>query len=679
MRFAKFWFLALLLACSSGWAAPAGPGSDNGFDLGNMDKSAAACTDFYQYADGGWMAKNPVPAAFPSWGSFDQLQERNREVLHQILEDAAKNQSAPPGSNEQKIGDYYAACMNEKGIEAAGLAPIQGELDRIEKIGNLKDLESEVARLQGYGVTALFEVDSTQDFKNSSQVIGEIDQGGLGLPDRDYYSREDEKSTKVRGEYVKHVARMFELMGDAPDKAAAEARTVMIIEAQLAQASETNVQRRDPAEVYHRMSLAAVKSLAPDFSWDDYFAVNGLEGKGELNVAVPEFFKAMNASLITVPIADWKTYLRWHLINTAAPSLSSKFVDEDFHFKGAVLRGTTENLERWKRCVRSTDRALGEALGQAYVQKTFPPEAKVQALEMVRNLESALREDISGLSWMGPETRKQALAKLDAVRNKIGYPDRWRDYSALKIDRGSYVGNYLRAARFEFNRDLAKVGKPVDRDEWDMTPPIVNAYYNPQLNEIVFPAGILQPPFFNPKADGAINYGGIGVVIGHELSHGFDDQGRQFDAQGNWKDWWSPEDEKDFNGRAGCVIRQFDGYFVEKDLHENGKLVVGESIGDLGGLAISYRAFRKSMEGKGRPANIGGFTPEQRFFLGYAQVWANNMRPEFARLLVNTNPHPVPRFRVNGPLSNMPAFTEAFKCKPGDVMVRPDKDRCRIW
>ena len=680
MKFAKFCLsIVLLLVCSWCSAAPADSRSDNGFDLGNLDNGMAACTDFYQYADGGWMAKNAIPAAYPSWGSFDELQERNRELLHQILDEAAKDQSTIEGGNKRKIGDYYAACMDEKGIEGEGLAPLQPEFERIERIRDLKDLESEVARLQGYGVKALFEVDSTQDFKNSSQVIGEIDQGGLGMPDRDYYSREDEKSQKVREEYVKHVAKMFELMGETPAQAAAAARTVMSIEAQLAQASQTNVQRRDPEAVYHRMSPAAVKALAPDFSWDDYFAVHGLAGKGEVNVTAPDFFKAMEQLLKSVPLADWKTYLRWHLIDDAAPTLSSKFVDEDFHFKGTVLRGTTENLERWKRCVRSTDRALGEALGQAYVEKNFPPEAKTRALEMVRNLESALREDISSLSWMGPETRKQALAKLDAVRNKIGYPDKWRDYSALKVDRGPYVENFFRAARFEFNRQLAKVGKPVDRDEWDMTPPTVNAYYNPQLNEIVFPAGILQPPFFNPKADDGINYGAIGVVIGHELSHGFDDQGRQFDAQGNLKDWWSPADEKDFNGRAGCVISQFDGYFVEKDLHENGKLVVGESIGDLGGLAISYRAFQKSMEGKARPANIDGFAPEQRFFLGYAQVWADNLRPEYARLLVNTNPHPVPRFRVNGPLSNMPAFAKAFNCKPGDAMVRPEKERCQIW
>jgi len=679
MKRVRFCFSTmLLLAFSLCSASPAGSSAENGFDLRNLDKSVAACTDFYQYADGGWMAKHPIPAAYPNWGTFNQLQERNRDILHQILEDA-KDAKAPQGSNDQKIGDFYGSCMDEKGIEDAGMTPLQPEIERIEKIDSLKDLESEVAGLQGHGVRALFDVGSTQDFKNSSQVIGDLDQGGLGLPDRDYYTREDEKSKQVRAEYAKHVARMFELMGDDTTQSAAEAKTVMGIETQLAKASLTRVQRRDPQAIYHPMSPAAIKTLAPDFSWDDYFATNALLGKGDLNVDAPDFFKAMGGLLKSVPISDWKTYLRWHLINAAAPALSSKFVDEDFHFKGAVLTGTTQNLERWKRCVRSTDRGLGEALGEAYVKKAFPPEAKAHALEMVHNLESALREDISTLSWMGPETRKQALIKLAAIRNKIGYPDKWRDYSALKIDRGPYVENLFRADRFEFNRDLAKIGKPVDRSEWGMTPPTVNAYYNAQLNEIVFPAGILQPPFFNPKADDAINYGGIGMVIGHELSHGFDDEGRQFDAQGNLKDWWSPADAKDFDSRAACVINQFDGYYVEKDLHENGKLVVGESIGDLGGLAIAYRAFEKSLEGNPRPADIDGFTPEQRFFLGYAQIWASNLRPEYARLMANTNEHPIPRFRVNGPLSNMPAFAQAFHCKPGDAMMRPASEQCRIW
>jgi putative endopeptidase len=680
MRYLRFELsLAFLLAFSFGLATPAGPGSESGFDLGNLDRSVKACVDFNRFASGGWMAKNPIPAAYPSWGTFSELAERNQEVLRQILEEAAQNRSAAQGSNEQKIGDFYAACMDEQKIETEGIKPLEPELERIEQIRDPQSLQAEIVRLQGFGVRALFDVDSTQDFKNSTQVIGEIDQGGLGLPDRDYYTKEDEKSKNIRAEYVKHVGKMFELMSDGADKAAAEAKTVIDIETKLAQASMTRVARRDPNAVYHKMSQDEVRKLAPNFTWQGYFQATGLAGKGDINVATPDFFKEANHLLDSVPLADWKTYLRWHLINAAAPALSSKFVDEDFHFKGAILTGTKEILPRWKRCVRATDRGLGMALGQVYVQKNFPPQAKARALEMVHNLEAALRDDISTLTWMGPKTKKAALVKLNAIVNKIGYPDKWRDYSALEINRGPYVQNFFRANRFEFNRDLAKVGKPVDRTEWHMSPPTVNAYYSPQMNEIVFPAGILQPPFFNPHADDAVNYGGIGAVIGHEMTHGFDDQGSRFDAQGNLKNWWTAQDLKNFKARAECVIKQFDGYKVEDSLHENGKLVVGEAIADLGGLTISLKAYQKSLQGKPQPKDIDGFTPQQRFFLGYAQVWASNARPEFIRLLINVDPHPLPRFRVDGTLSNMPEFAKAFSCKPGDPMVRPPSERCQIW
>jgi putative endopeptidase len=625
------------------------------------------------------MAKNPIPAAYPSWGIDNEVMERNREILHQILEDAAKDTTAAPGSNEQKIGDYYGSCMDTTKVESEGLKPLQPEFDRIERISGLPTLESEIAHLQSIGVHAGFTVDSTQDFKDSTQVTGEVDQGGLGMPDRDYYTREDEKSKQQRDEYEKHVAKMFELMGDGPTKAAAEAQTVMELETKLAQASQTNVERRDPQAVYHRMPQAELKTLSPNFPWEDYFSAVGLAGKGDVNVTAPSFFKEVSTLAASEPMANWKTYLRWHLINSAASSLSSPFVDEDFRFKGTILTGTKENLPRWKRCVRYTDHALGEALGQAYVKKAFPPEAKARALDMVRNLEAALASDLRQLPWMSEATRQQALTKLQAITNKIGYPDKWRDYSALEIDRGPYVQNAFHAAKFEFNRDLNKVGKPVDRTEWGMTPPTVNAYYNPQLNEIVFPAGILQPPFFDFKADDALNYGGIGAIIGHEMTHGFDDEGSQFDAQGNLKNWWTPDDLKNFKARGECIAKQFDGYFVEDKLHENGKLVEGESIADLGGLVIAFAAFQKSLEGKSRPTEIDGFTPEQRFFLGYAQGWADNIRPEFARLLTNVDPHPLAQFRVNGPLSNLPTFAQAFQCKQDDPMVRPPNDRCAIW
>jgi putative endopeptidase len=679
MRSLRVWLAMVLLSLLSLVVMASPPGSEHGFDLANLDRSCAPCTDFNKFANGGWMAKNPIPAAYPSWGIANEVNERNREILHQILEDAAKDTTAAPGSNEQKIGDYYGSCMDTAKIESEGLKPLQPELDRIEKISDVQSLESEVAHLQSIGVRAGFVVDSTQDFKDSTQVTGEVDQGGLGLPDRDYYTREDEKSKQQRDEYVKHVAKMFELMGDDPTKAAAEAQTVIALETKLAQASQTKVERRDPQAVYHRMPQAELKTLAPNFPWEDYFSAVGLAGKGDVNVTAPDFFKEMSALVASEPIANWKTYLRWHLINSTARDLSSPFVDEDFRFKGTILTGTKENLPRWKRCVSYTDRALGEALGQAYVKKAFPPEAKTRALEMVKNLEAALADDIRQLPWMSEATRQQALVKLQAITNKIGYPDKWRDYSALEVNRGPYVLNAFRAATFEFHRDLNKVGKPVDRTEWGMTPPTVNAYYNPQLNEIVFPAGILQPPFFDFKADDALNYGSMGSVIGHEMTHGFDDEGSQFDAQGNLKNWWTPDDLKNFKARGECIAKQFDGYLVEDKLHENGKLVEGESIADLGGLVIALAAYQKSLEGKPRPPEIDGFTPEQRFFLGYAQGWADNIRPEFARLLTNVDPHPLPQFRVNGPLSNLPAFAQAFHCKQGDPMVRPPSERCAIW
>lgn len=680
MRNLKVWLsLVLLSGLSLSVAAPLGPGSNWGYDVANLDRTCKACDDFNQFANGGWTAKNPIPAAYPSWGSFNILAENNRDALRQILDDAAHNKEIILGSNQQKVGDFYAACMDEAKANADGIKPLAGELGRIEKVSDLKSLQAEIAQLQSLGVRAFFIVDSTQDFKNSTQVIGEIDQSGLGLPDRDYYTKDDEKSKQTRDEYVKHVAKMFELMGEDASKAAASTKAVMDIETRLAQASMKKQDRRDPNAVYHRMAVSEIKKLAPTYDWDGYFAAQGLAGKGEINVATPEFFKEMDRMLTEVPVSDWKTYLRWHLINSAAPRLSAAIVDEDFHFKGTVLTGTKENLERWKRCVRATDQAMGEALGQVWAEKYFTPTSKARALEMVDNLKSALRSDISTLSWMGDDTRKKAIEKLEAFARKIGYPDKWRDYSALQIDRGSHAENMFRANRFEFNRDLSKVGKPLDRTEWGMSPPTVNAYYNPLMNEIVFPAGILQPPFYDPNADDAVNYGGMGAVIGHEMTHGFDDQGAQFDAEGNLKNWWSEEDLKKFKASAACIEKQFNGYEVEKGLLMNGKLVQGESIADLGGLTIALAAYQKSLEGKPRPKDIDGFTPEQRFFLGFAQVWSTNMRAEYARLLANIDEHPLPRFRLNGTLSNMPAFAKAFDCKQGDPMVRADAERCVIW
>jgi putative endopeptidase len=647
-----------------------------GFDTANLDKTCKPCDDFFQFAMGGWMKSNPIPPEYSTWGSFTVLADRNQQGLREILEASAKA-DMPSGSNERKIGDFYWSCMDTAAIEGAGTKPIDALLLRISLMKSIADLQVTAARLQQQGFAVLFRFTSNQDAKDSTKVIATALQGGLGLPERDYYLRTDEKSKKLRDDYSAHVARMLQLLGDAPEKSAAEAATVLAIETSLAKASMSNVDLRDPIKTYHKMKVPEVQLLTPGFSWDTYLRSLGHGEVQELNVAQPNFFVALNAQLGSTPLEDWKTYFRWHLVDSAAPGLPEKFVDEDFDFRGRILTGAKEIQPRWKRCVQSTDRNLGEALGQLYVQKYFPPEAKTRALEMVHNLVAALRDDLQTLPWMGPETRTQATAKLQAFAVKIGYPDKWRDYSALKVDRSSYLQNLERSSEFEFQRRLNKIGKPVDRGEWGMTPPTVNAYNNSSMNEIVFPAGILQPPFYDPKADDAINYGGMGAVIGHEITHGFDDHGSQFDGQGNLKNWWSAEDLKNFKERAQCVSDQFDGYVVDGDLHENGKLVLGESIADLGGLAISYAAYEKSLQGKPRPPDRDGFTPEQRFFLGWAQVWGANERLEFARLMANTNPHPLPRFRGNGPLSNMAEFAQAFGCKKGDTMVR--EKVCKIW
>jgi predicted metalloendopeptidase len=663
----------------AGQAATASqPAASHGVELTIMDKTCKPCEDFYRYASGEWLAKNPVPAAYPSWGRFNELAERNRELLHQILEAAAEDTGVATGSNERKIGDFYASCMDEKQVNAAGAKPLDAEYARIDAIRSRGGLQGEVARLQSLGVRALFAFGSTQDAKNSSEVIGGADQSGLGLPDRDYYTKTDEKSKQLRQQYEEHIAKMLALTGDDAAKAASNAKAILELETRLASASLTRVERRDPEKTYHKMNRAELRALTPNWSWEDYFQEIGYTNINFVDVSAPQFFETMSQAIQETPIDTWKTYLRWHLLDSTAPYLSETFVNEDFNFKGRVLQGTKELLPRWKRCVSATDRQLGEALGQIYTQKYFPPEAKARALEMVNHLIDALRDDLETLSWMGPATRKQALDKLSAFARKIGYPDKWRDYSAYFVDRGPYVLNQMHGAQFEFKRDLNKIGKPVDRGEWDMSPPTVNAYYNSEMNEIVFPAGILQPPFFDPKADDASNYGGIGAVIGHEMTHGFDDQGRKFDAQGNLRDWWTAEDAKNFNERAECVEKQFDNFVVQDDLHENGKLVLGESIADLGGLNLAYRALQKAEKGK-KSALIGGLTVDQRFFLSYAQIWASNDRPEYERLIVNTNPHPLGRFRAVAAPSNMPEFARAFACKNGDAMARSAAVRCQIW
>jgi putative endopeptidase len=649
--------------------------TSTGFDLANLDRSVKPSADFYRFANGGWQAKNPIPAEYARWGSFEQLADGNSKALKAILEAAAKNHKAQPGSIDQKIGDFYAAFMDTAAIEAAGLKPLKGEFDRIAAIKDRSGLIDALAHLHATGTKGLFLFGSTIDIKDSTQVIGEAYQGGLGMPDRDYYLKDDARTKEQRDAYVKHIAAMFELAGHSKAIAAQEAKTVMAFETALAKASMTKVQQRDPVAVYHKMTLAQLAELTPGFDWPAYFKAIGRPDLTSINIGQPDFFKAVDQQLKDAPLADWQTYLRWHVLHTHAGVLPEAFVNENFAF-ARLFSGAKALLPRWKRGVKLTDSKLGEALGQAYAKTYFPPESKARVKSMVNNLVAALKDDLQTLDWMSPATRKAATTKLSAIRVKIGYPDRWRDYSSLTIDKGALVPNLLRANAFETQRDLAKIGKPVDRNEWWMSPPTVNAYYDPTMNEIVFPAGILQPPFFNAKADDAVNYGGIGAVIGHEITHGFDDQGCQFDAKGNLSNWWTSEDKKQFDSRAEQVIKQFDGYFIEKDVHVNGKLVVGESIADLGGLAIAYRALQKALAGK-TPAKIDGFTPEQRFFLGYAHVWAENARDEYARTQVTTDPHPPARFRVNGPLSNMEAFAKAFGAKKGDGMVR--NDACKIW
>jgi putative endopeptidase len=669
---------------AGGAAAAAGTGAADdervhGLNLADLDRSVSPCDDFYRFANGGWVKNNPVPAAYASWATFNKLHDRNEDALHTILEEAAKDKAAKPGTNWQKIGDYYASCMDESQVESAGLKPLAPEFARIAAIHDEPSLQAEMAKLVRSGAGTGFRFGAEQDYKDSSKEIASVGQGGLGLPDRQYYLKDDEKTTKLRDGYVQHVTNMMKLLGDDDARAAAEAKTILEIETRLAKASTDRAALRDPLNRYHKMTVAQARELTPHFGWEEYFKEAGAPAVTELNVGQPDFFKEFDAAIASVPMDDWKIYLRWHLVHSNAPELPAKFVEENFNFYGKTLTGTEEMLPRWRRCVEATDRALGEALGEYYVKTNFPPEAKAKAQEMVKNLIAALRDDLSTLDWMSPETRKKAIEKLDAIRPKIGYPEKWRDYSAFKVGRVPYVENEEHGAAYQFAYEMAKIGKPVDRGEWGMTPPTVNAYYRSNNNEIVFPAGILQPPFYDPKRDDAMNYGGIGAVIGHELTHGFDDQGSKFDAQGNLENWWTPEDLKNFQERGDCIAKQFEGYFVEPGVHHNGKLVEGESIADLGGATIALAAFRKSLEGKPEPEKIDGFTADQRFFLAFAHVWANNSRTEFKRLLVATNPHPLGDFRADGPLSNMPSFAKAFGCGADSKMVRPEDERCRIW
>lgn len=650
---------------------------NKGFDIARMDKSCAPCEDFYKFVNGTWLQNNPVPAAFSRWGSFDILADENRNALRTILDESAKTTKAKRGSNEQLIGDFYAACNDEAAIEAAGAKPIAADLARINNINDMRGLQATIIYFQNSGVPAVFNFGASPDLKNSKMTIASTGQGGLSLPNKDYYTKQDEKSQAIRAAFVKHVANMFRLLGDDEATANANAKTVMDFQMKLASASRSPIEQRDPEKQYNIRTLAQLNEMMPNFSWETYLNERGVKVT-QINVAQPEFFQNVNKMMTEVPLSDWKTYLRWQLVRVAAPLMSKAFVDENFDFYGRTLTGAKEQQPRWRRCVTATDGAVGEALGQVYVAKYFTPEAKARMNTLIDNLFAAFRDRLSKLDWMSAETKARAFEKLNAFGRKIAYPDKWRDYKGLAVDRKSYFANARRVSEFEVKRNLKKVNLPVDRTEWGMTPPTVNAYYSPLNNEIAFPAGILRPPFFNPLADDAINYGGIGAVIGHEITHGFDDRGSLFDAEGNLKSWWTKDDRTAFEQRAKCVEDQFSSYKVG-DLNIQGKLVLGESIADLGGVTMAYEALQKSMAGKPRPADIDGFTPEQRFFIGWAQVWAANARPEAARQQVLTDPHPAAQFRANGPLSNFPPFAAAFKCKAGDPMVRDEAARCQLW
>jgi putative endopeptidase len=680
LRHASVRALALTLAVATSLAAQ-GPTQTTALDRANLDTTCAPCADFYQYANGGWLKRAKIPAAYPAYGAFQELYDRNEAVLHDILETRARELRAgalQPGSGPWKVGTFYATCMDTVAIDRRGAAALKSDLDLVAAIATTDDLRNALGTLERRAGAAPWNDGSTQDARDAANTIAGLYQGGLSLPTNEYYTRTDSGSVAVRAKFVGHLGRMFQLLGDAPARAADEANTVLGIETRLAKASRTPVQLRDPVANYHRMTLAQVDSLTPHFSWATFYRTLGVPGVERVDVGQPEFFATLDTMLATVPLADWKTYLRWRLVHGAAPALSTPFVNEDFAFN-QLFSGATEMLPRWKRCVSATDQSLGELLGQDYVARTFTPAAKERAVRIVDNLVRELRARIEQLAWMSPATKQEALVKLDAFTRKIGYPDTWRDYSTLQLASGDYFPNIRAARQWASARDWAKIGKPTNRAEWGMTPPTVNAYENPLLNEIVFPAGILQPPFYDPNADDAVNYGAMGAVIGHEMSHSFDDQGRQYDKAGNLRDWWTAEDARRYNAEADKIVQQFDAYTVlDSVTHVQGKLTLGENIGDFGGLTVAYSAMKRALAAKPQPV-IDGFTPEQRFFLGWAQVWRELDRPEFSRFLVSADPHSPAKWRVNGPLGNMPEFRAAWGCKEGDAMVRPEAGRPRIW
>jgi putative endopeptidase len=665
-------FILLGLACSGGQHAepPLNPA--------NMDITISPGEDFFQYANGGWIANNPIPDEYSRYGSFEKLTEENYAKLKTLFNQVAGS-DADKGSIEQKIRDFYNTGMDSAKIEKEGIAPLKADLEKIDNLQNTKEVQNHLAYMHSHGIYPGFYIFAYADEKNSDMVIAQLMQGGLGLPDRDYYTSDDGRSKELRKAYTDHLKKMFSLLGDSRDAAERNAATVMAMETRLAIASMTRLDRRDPHKTYHKMNVKKLQKTTPLFNWQLYFDGIGLTDPGDLNVRQPQFFTEFSDMMNDVELDDWKTYLRWHLINSTASCLSPDFVEQDFEFYGKMLSGKKALQPRWKRVMNATSSALGEAVGQLYVKKYFPPAAKKRMLDLVENLKVSLEERIETLDWMGGETQKAALSKLETMNVKIGYPDKWIDYSPLEIKADSYILNVMRADNFNFQRDMAKVNKPVDPDEWHMNPQTVNAYYSPTSNEIVFPAAILQPPFFNMKADDAVNYGAIGVVIGHEMTHGFDDQGRQYDVDGNLRDWWTEEDAKRFDQRTQVLVDQYNRFSVFDTLHVDGKLTLGENIADLGGLNISYQALQKALKENPQPKTIDGFTPAQRFFLAYAQVWRQSIRPEELQRRLKEDVHSPGRFRTNGPIANMPEFHAAFDVKSGEALYKPENERAVIW
>jgi putative endopeptidase len=653
-----------------------------GIKLENFDKTVNPGDNFYQHVNGNWLKNNPIPAEFGRWGSFIILAEETNKSLKTILENAARSADAAKGSSVQKIGDIYYTGMDSATIESQGYKPIVPFLDMINSVCCKDKLFEAIGYLHSYRLGSLFGFYAGQDKKSSNDVIPQLSQGGLGLPDRDYYTKTDAKSIEIREKYVQHIVNLFRLIGNDEQTSRTNADIIMKIETRLANSSMTKLQLRDPEATYNKMNLDELKKLTPDFYWDVYFKTLGLEDKSNfekgINVGMKDFFTEVNKMINEVSLDDWKVYFNWHIVNRTADLLSSDFVNEDFDFNSRIMGGVKQMQPRWKRILGMVNRSAGELLGKVYVDKMFSPKAKERALEMVNNITATLRERIQNLSWMNDKTKEAALYKLSKFNVKIGYPDKWRDYTGLKINRESFFDNMMKASNFSVNFNLNKIGKPVDRDEWGMTPQTINAYYNPSKNEIVFPAAILQPPFFDADADDALNYGGIGAVIGHEITHGFDDQGRKYDGEGNMKDWWTDEDGNKYKELANTVAEQFDNYTVLDSIRVNGKFTLGENIADLGGLTISFYALEKALKGKEKPV-IDGFTPEQRFFISWAQVWRINVTPELSLNFINNDPHSPGIHRVNGPLSNMAEFNTAYNLKEGDNMVRPTEKRVVIW